>query len=347
MIDLVLNSVILEKHKEFLLGENKQKIDRLYKKLESAVTNARSCKVKGILNYIFSNMDTIAIGDVYELDKIRVKFDELLITLPPNKGKKLSKERKELYEKLEIFKKEYVYFYSSPKWNAYEFQKELGITICPYCNSQFIFLYESSNGKTRATLDHFFDKKTYPFLAISIYNLVPSCKVCNSDLKGIKSATLETNYSPYEGNIAKYMRFTKELFSDIEKEIVSMEGKNSEKFIDYVSVMLGYKNDFNIKLEVINAPKNIKDKIEGNKELFHIETMYNKFHKQYVQDIILKAYIYNYTYRQQLSNTYKVFFNSPQELQELLMPPIDSDKKTLLGKLTREIIELETKNYML
>ncbi|MEH7751959.1 hypothetical protein V7457_12480 [Bacillus toyonensis] len=347
MIDLVLNQVILDKHKEFILGENKKDEKRLYKKLEKAVTDARSKKVQSILSFIIKNMGNIAIGDVFELEKIRGDFDGFLETLPPDKGKKKSKEKQELYERLEIFKKEYIYFYDSPKWNAYEFQKELGITICPYCNSQFIFIYESDSGRTRAVLDHFFDKGTYPFLAISIYNLVPCCKVCNSDFKGRENVTLKTHYSPYERDISQYFRFTKEIFADSIKEISTMEGQNSNECIDFVSIILGYKNDFNIKLDTIGATEEVKIKIKGNDELFHIEKLYNKFHKQYVQDIILKSHIYNYTYRQQLCSAYKVFFNNPQELREALMPSIEDDKKTILGKLTREIIEEETKHFMI
>lgn len=293
-----------------------------------------------------SNLEKIIVGDIYQLDDIRKSFDKKLETLPPNRGKKKSKERKELYDRLEIFKTEYKYFYNSSKWNAYTFQKELGVTVCPYCNCQFIFVYESSNGRTRAVLDHFFDKGTYPFLAISIYNLVPCCKVCNSDFKGKRSTTLATHYSPYESDISQYIRFKKEIFIDPDKEIISVEGDKGDECIDFVSVILGYKNDFNIKLEPINATKELEEKIKGNKKLFHLEGIYNKFHKQYVQDIILKSYIYNHTYRQQLSNTYKVFFNNSQELRDSLMPSIEADKKTILGKLTREIIEDETKSFM-
>jgi hypothetical protein len=346
MIDISLNHRILEKHKAFLLGENKEDHRRLFKKLENAVTTARSEKVREILNYFLINMETISIGDIYQLDKIRKKFEEYLEKIPKNKGKKKSKELQELYNKLEIFKKEYIYFYNSPQWNAYEFQKELGVTVCPYCNSNFILIYESSKGRTRATLDHFFDKGRYPFLAISIYNLIPSCKVCNSDLKGKRITSLATHYSPYENNISKYMRFKKEIIINREEEIFSTESKADNKDIDYVSVMLGFENDFNIKLDIIDAPKEIEKKINGNKSLFHLEPLYNLYHKQYVQDIILKSYIYNYAYREQLSNTYKIFFNSPQQLRDTLMPSIELDKRNLLGKLTREIIEEETNNFM-
>ncbi|MEB8692969.1 hypothetical protein P4H09_29520 [Bacillus cereus] len=347
MIDLILSQSILDKHKAFVFGKNKDNENRLYKRLEKAVANVASDKVRSILKFIMDDLEKIITGNIYELDGIREKFDEQLKTFPQYKGKKKNREEQELYDRLEIFKKEYKYFYNSFEWNAYEFQKELGITVCPYCNSQYIFIYKSDSGRTRAVLDHFFDKGTYPFLAISIYNLVPCCKVCNSDFKGRETVTLKTHYSPYERDISQYIRFTKEIFVDPIEEISTMEGQKPNEYIDFVSVILGYKNDFNIKLDTTGVNEEMKGKIEGNEKLFHIEELYNKFHKQYVQDIVLKSYIYNYTYRQQLSSAYKVFFNSPQELREALMPSIENDKKTILGKLTREIIEEETKHFMI
>ena len=218
-------------------------------------------------------MENISIGDICQLDIIRKKFEEYLEGFPKNKGKKKSKELQELYDKLDIFKSEYIYFYNSPHWNAYEFQKELGVTVCPYCNTNFILIYESSNGRTRATLDHFFDKGRYPFLAISIYNLIPSCKICNSDFKSKKFTSLATHYSPYEKNITKYIRFRKEIIRDRDEEIFSTESKVDDKDIDYVSVMLGFENEFNIKLDIIDAPKEIENKIKGNKSLFHLEPL--------------------------------------------------------------------------
>lgn len=344
MIEITLNQKTIEKHKTFILGSNKNNPKRLFKKLERAVDSSRSEKVKEVLKYLLTNIQTITVGDLYQLDEIRKNFEELLEKFPKSKR---NKELQELYSRLEIFKSEYIYFYKSPRWNAYEFQKELGVTVCPYCNSNFILIYESSTGRTRATLDHFFDKSRYPFLAISIYNLIPSCKPCNSDFKGKRSISLSTHYSPYEKNISKYMRFKKEIIKNRDEEFFANESKEVNIDIDYVSVLLGMGEDFNIKLDISKAPKEIEKKIKGNMSIFHLEPIYNLYHKQYVQDIIFKSYIYNYTYREQLVKTYKVFFNNPQQLKDLLMPPIELDKRNLLGKLTREIIEEETNNFML
>ncbi|MEN4760277.1 hypothetical protein ABEG63_08105 [Chryseobacterium sp. C39-AII1] len=40
------------------------------------------------------------------------------------------------------------------------------------------------------TLDHFLPKSDFPFLSLSIYNLIPSCYSCNSKFKGSKEFTL-------------------------------------------------------------------------------------------------------------------------------------------------------------
>ena len=68
--------------------------------------------------------------------------------------------------------------------------EKTGVTVCPYCNRNFV-----NNGKDRAMaqFDHFFDKKTFPLFAISLYNLIPCCSSCNHT-KQSKSIS----FSPYD-----------------------------------------------------------------------------------------------------------------------------------------------------
>ncbi|KRP45448.1 hypothetical protein SAMN04490190_0809 [Pseudomonas libanensis] len=69
-------------------------------------------------------------------------------------------------------------------WNAYTLCKKSKARICPYCNHAYAFTIECKDGAFRPTLDHFFLKDQYPHLALTLYNLVPSCSSCNSSLKG-------------------------------------------------------------------------------------------------------------------------------------------------------------------
>ncbi|WP_313242143.1 hypothetical protein [Stutzerimonas nitrititolerans] len=72
----------------------------------------------------------------------------------------------------------------SSKWNAYTLCRKSKARICPYCNHAYAFTLQSVNGDFRPTLDHFYFKDEYPHLALTLYNLVPSCSSCNSSLKG-------------------------------------------------------------------------------------------------------------------------------------------------------------------
>ena len=67
-------------------------------------------------------------------------------------------------------------------------EKELDIHTCYFCNIEFINKFKSSAGgefKNGFTLDHYIDKGKYPYLALSLYNLIPSCYTCNSKVKGV------------------------------------------------------------------------------------------------------------------------------------------------------------------
>jgi len=56
--------------------------------------------------------------------------------------------------------------------------EHLKINVCPYCNENYTY-YFTNNGKRNYDFDHFFSQDDYPILAVSFYNWVPSCKVCN------------------------------------------------------------------------------------------------------------------------------------------------------------------------
>lgn len=66
------------------------------------------------------------------------------------------------------------------------------LKVCPYCNAETVYYYEvKSKGKkgiqphfVKSAFDHYFPRSRYPFLGISLYNLIPSCTRCNSSFKG-------------------------------------------------------------------------------------------------------------------------------------------------------------------
>jgi len=66
------------------------------------------------------------------------------------------------------------------------FEKQVEVHVCYFCNIEYINKFTTHNKKVKNgfTLDHYLDKGKYPYLALSLYNLIPSCYVCNSKVKG-------------------------------------------------------------------------------------------------------------------------------------------------------------------
>lgn len=69
------------------------------------------------------------------------------------------------------------------------FTNNFDFRTCFYCNKDFITKFKKEKDKYFSTfqLDHFYDKATYPYLALSLYNFIPCCPTCNSGkVKGTK-----------------------------------------------------------------------------------------------------------------------------------------------------------------
>ena len=69
--------------------------------------------------------------------------------------------------------------YGHDDFPANELVRATDARVCPYCNRVFVECVKGSKGVVRGQLDHFYPKERYPYLAISRYNLVPSCSYCN------------------------------------------------------------------------------------------------------------------------------------------------------------------------
>jgi hypothetical protein len=80
---------------------------------------------------------------------------------------------------------------SRSTWGAYKLVMTYGERICPYCNLNHINFHSRPKGtkksvivlEMRPPLDHYYPRFTYPYLGISLYNLIPCCHQCNSSVK--------------------------------------------------------------------------------------------------------------------------------------------------------------------
>lgn len=203
-------------------------------------------------------------------------------------------------------------------WNAYEMCKELGVTVCPYCNRQYIFTIDSSNGCVRPQLDHFFPKSKYPLLSCSFYNMIPSCPSCNI-LKANKDVPL---VYPYKEEFGKNGCF--EIMLD---DYLFIKVKKSIEDCVSVKISLDECND-----------ENLKPKIEKAKEIFLLDELYNK-HQIELKDLLLRYSYFRSLTRKQLEKWGLI--DEDMSLKDLLLglPMMSSDDTVYpLKKMKKDII---------
>lgn len=286
MIKINKNEFIERKHKEwfnsFILPKLK---DKIREKEGSNLDNE-------YINFLkkLDSEDTCILNNLNMLELIK-EFE------------KLENKKNYIEELKEIFNYDYFSKRDPKNWGRHKLITSLNIKVCPYCQRNYISSYEeneSKSNKTTADLDHFYPKAEYPFLALSLYNFIPSCQICNSRMKGKKSVYDKKSKKnkiihPYEGDF-------KGVFKTEEKILEVLLGNESE-----FKVIIDSKNDLEtfetismLKLDkvyerthndyLLNMIENIKNKpetyLESIAELFTNENIENK---EKIKEIILKS----------------------------------------------------------
>ncbi len=165
------------------------------------------------------------------------------------------------------------------EYDAYDLAKKLNINVCPYCNINSTYTVIKKDGKkiTRPEFDHFYDKKNNPILALSFYNLIPSCHTCNSTLKSTEEFSTKTHINPYSDSFDKVAKFK-----------LKIEDSRFYHSID------------GFKVEIETTDKRAKNSIKS----FELDMLY-KHHKDTVLELIQKNIVYNDSYLDALMSQYE------------------------------------------
>jgi hypothetical protein len=213
---------------------------------------------------------------------------------------------------------------SKRKWDSYTLTSKLNVSVCPYCNKNWIntVFYDKGSRVTNPQLDHFFFKAKYPLLRLSFYNLIPSCETCNARIKKEEVFTYDDYLHPYERGFNPYSSFRA-----IAKNIKSNQGVD---------------NRFSIKLIHENsALNNEKARNQKNFDFFKIKEVYEQ-HGDIIAEIFFIKQKHGMRYLSsvlksekfkdmKLEEIYKmVFFNYYNE---------DDFKKRPFAKLIKDIVE--------
>lgn len=271
-----------------------------------------------MLSFVYDRFDQIIAAKPSEFDSFNIEFRrnfQIYIDQYDN-AKKTAKHSTQFGK----FKATMVSFYSnffSADTKLFKNKKlthgnwltsNLGVNVCPYCNRQYTFTISTDNANTRPQFDHFKPKSIYPYLALSFYNLVPSCPTCNH-IKREK----ELDIHPYEKGFGDEYKF-------------QLKTQNDEA-ID--------KGNYEVLL------CNIKKKTNSNIDTLGLKPLYEG-HIDYIDDIIDKAQAYNKDYYNSLINSYRGLGKQPAEIDRFVWGTYLEEAehyKRPLSKLTRDILE--------
>lgn len=155
-----------------------------------------------------------------------------------------------------------------------DFLNLLEIDTCVYCNRNYTLNLVGTNA--RAELDHWFPKSEFPLLALSFYNLIPSCHSCNH-IKGNSrdynwlTALENMNHPYFEKNDFKFSYSYNKSLNNFNVEINVESDSKTERTLE-----------FNKTKEIYNA--------HSEKELKDLLDLRYKYSNNYL-DILLKTFV--------------------------------------------------------
>ena len=209
--------------------------------------------------------------------------------------------------------------FSTRKW-AYDFLQIIDCKVCPYCNRAYTFTIRNGKFKSKPELDHYFSKNKYPYLALSIFNLIPSCSICN---KG--KSDIDTKYIcyPYE-----------ESFDEMENQI-----SFTTDFDDLEAI---FNNDKKLIVKLNNDDPKKDLYIKKYNTAFKIDSFYEQ-HDDYARELIQKALIFDDSFFESICASMPELFNySMAEVKQAIfmsyLEPGNMGKRPL-SKMTQDILK--------
>ena len=207
------------------------------------------------------------------------------------------------------------------------FTDNFDFRTCFYCNKDFITNFDANKKVSTFQLDHFFDKATYPYLALSFYNLIPSCYVCNAKVK------LSENTFQYNPK-SKLKKFQNETCIAPNNEKFDFNQKVKFKLLlddSCKNLHIKSKDDIDINLK-----ENFSDMYDKYIEIFKLNERY-KAHKDIVFDMIQKAELYPESRLKELQDLTGIPF---QQIKKDIFKLIDENEDLSKQPFSKLIVDM-------
>lgn len=183
--------------------------------------------------------------------------------------------------------------YSGSRDNFYpKFFHKLKIKACVYCNSQLTlnvvkqdYVKGVEKMVAKYQLDHFYSQDEYPYLSATIFNLYPTCATCN--------------------NIKRKKTVNFQLYTDSVVPSAYKFNIDKNSVVDYL--LTNDSEKLNITFFDPDKPDPNKYADKSLEDIFHISSIYN-VQKDILEELIIKAYVYNGSYKKDLQNSFAEAF---------------------------------------
>lgn len=200
------------------------------------------------------------------------------------------------------------------------FLNYLNIDTCVYCNRNYTLQFDLETNYARAQLDHWFPKESFPVLALSFYNLIPSCSSCNH-IKGAAKKydwlkALENLIHPYFDSIDFSFSYNFDKYN--EPKTWLKENKENLKNEETIK--------FNKLREVYEA--------QSNKELKDLYDLRYKYSKNYL-DILLNRTFKELSMSQE--EAYRMIFGIEINKDDYHKRPFSKFKHDIIEELKSSI----------
>lgn len=204
------------------------------------------------------------------------------------------------------------------------FASQMNIKVCPYCNSQYTLVVDrkSKGALAKFQFDHFFPIEKFPYLSVSLYNIIPSCAACNHK-KSNTHLRIKDSYHPYYNSIEEFSEFKVSFPENIEKlSFRQLQSMDIDK----------------IKIQFNSRFSNTKKLIEEYDTLFDISAIYAR-HKDIAHIIMIQSVLRNRYYQKSIMKIGGLFPDESTLLKYILGGSVDiaDTLNKPLSKFTRDI----------
>lgn len=277
------------------------KLKKFFPELYRFLFNEDSSVNRMNLRFLLIGPDDLpqSFGGKSKIKKMQDCFEEIVAKIPLPREKKARKNAKDCCKEIFQYQK-----FVANKNDAYWLLRTLDVRVCPYCNRIYTVTLPSKEElekdelfkATRSTFDHFYSQDKFPYLALSLFNLIPSCFSCNLNKRDLDRKIVYP-YDEEFGKNAVFRVIPQKKYFDYGDPFDYLHGESDDFTIKFIgNGGSSLQSDILLKdrLSYIEDT-NLRERVQGTIEVFNLEELYEE-HKTEIKDILKTRFYFSKEY---------------------------------------------------